>query len=133
LGILQLSFNAAQCWLILVGGRFAEAYRSICRPDFFSHCAQKKIFSLNTYETSTGRPRKFEVNNRSSEILKNPWQTKDFVEDSLTSLLRNLCTIRTQKRRSKVRIEIELIYKRQLHLRTRSELLAFHITVTSFS
>ena len=23
---------------------------------FFSHCAQKKKFSLNTYETSTGKP-----------------------------------------------------------------------------
>jgi len=57
---------------------------------FFSHCAQKKKFSLNTFETSTGKLGNFEVNNRSSEILRNPWQSKDFVEESLTSLLRNL-------------------------------------------
>jgi len=32
-------------------------------PDFFSHCAQKKKFSLNTFETSTGKAGNFEVNN----------------------------------------------------------------------
>jgi len=32
---------------------------------FFTLCAEKK-FSLNTFETSTGKPGNFEVNNRSS-------------------------------------------------------------------
>ena len=30
-------------------------------------------------------------------MSKNLWQNKDFVEDSLTSLLRNLCTIQTRR------------------------------------
>ena len=30
-------------------------------------------------------------------MSKNLWQNNDFVEDSLTSLLRNLCTIQTQR------------------------------------
>jgi len=47
-------------------GSLQKIVEAAADPDFFSHCAQKKNFSLNTFETSTEKLGNFEVNNLSS-------------------------------------------------------------------